>query len=549
MKKGQEYIGAVDEITFPNKGIIHYEEERDGDKVIVPVIVKGTLPGQKVRFLVNKKRSGKCEGRLLEVIEKSELENRTAPCPHFGVCGGCTYQNLSYDNQLALKRDMVKKIIDGVISEPYEFQGIIGSPDEFGYRNKMEFSFGDECKGGDLALGLHKKGSFYDIVTVDNCKIVNQDYNMILTTVLAYFKERNIAFYHKMTKEGYLRHLLVRRAVKTGEITISLVTTTALSLDLQELVDELLALKVSGKIVGIMHIYNDGLADMVRSDRTEVLYGSEFFYEEILGLKFKISTFSFFQTNSLGAEKLYEKAREFVGETKDKLIFDLYSGTGTIAQMLAPVAKKVIGVEIVEEAVEAAKENAALNGLDNCEFIAGDVLKVIDNIEDKPDLIVLDPPRDGIHPKALEKIIDYGVDRMVYISCKPTSLARDLEVLTARGYRVEKVCAVDMFPGTPHVETVVLLSDKKVDSHVSIDLDVEKLEGKSGTATYAEIKAYVEEKFGFKVTSLYIGQIKNKVGLEKRKNYNLGSGEGRVPTCPPEKEEAIMDAFEHFNLI
>ena len=168
MKKGQEYIGAVDEITFPNKGIIHYEEERDGDKVIVPVIVKGTLPGQKVRFLVNKKRSGKCEGRLLEVIEKSELENRTAPCPHFGVCGGCTYQNLSYDNQLALKRDMVKKIIDGVISEPYEFQGIIGSPDEFGYRNKMEFSFGDECKGGDLALGLHKKGSFYDIVTVDN---------------------------------------------------------------------------------------------------------------------------------------------------------------------------------------------------------------------------------------------------------------------------------------------------------------------------------------------------------------------------------------------
>ena len=194
MKKGQEYIGVVDEITFPNKGIIHYEEERDGDKVIVPVIVKGTLPGQKVRFLVNKKRSGKCEGRLLEVIEKTVLGSRTAPCPHFGVCGGCTYQNLSYDNQLALKRDMVKKIIDGVISEPYEFQGIIGSPDEFGYRNKMEFSFGDECKGGDLALGLHKKGSFYDIVTVDNCKIVNQDYNMILTTVLAYFKERNIKF-------------------------------------------------------------------------------------------------------------------------------------------------------------------------------------------------------------------------------------------------------------------------------------------------------------------------------------------------------------------
>lgn len=551
MKKGQEYIGAVDEITFPNKGIIHYEEERDGDKVIVPVIVKGTLPGQKVRFLVNKKRSGKCEGRLLEVIEKSELENRTAHCPHFGVCGGCTYQNLSYDNQLALKRDMVKKIIDGVISEPYEFQGIIGSPDEFGYRNKMEFSFGDECKGGDLALGLHKKGSFYDIVTVDNCKIVNQDYNMILTAVLTYFKERNIAFYHKMTKEGYLRHLLVRRAVKTGEITISLVTTTALSLDLQELVDELLALKVSGKIVGIMHIYNDGLADMVRSDRTEVLYGSEFFYEEILGLKFKISTFSFFQTNSLGAEKLYEKAREFMGETKDKLIFDLYSGTGTIAQMLAPVARKVIGVEIVEEAVEAAKENVALNGLDNCEFIAGDVLKVIDDIEDKPDLIVLDPPRDGIHPKALEKIIDYGVDRMVYISCKPTSLARDLEVLTARGYRVEKVCAVDMFPGTPHVETVILLSRKAPDAEIKVRLDMSELDITSAEskATYKEIQEYVKNKYDLHVTNLYIAQVKREFGIIERENYNTGEGKAKVPQVTPEKREAIIDALRYFQMI
>jgi len=198
----------------------------------------------------------------------------------------------------------------------------------------------------------------------------------------------------------------------------------------------------------------------VKSDRTDILYGQDYFYEEVLGLKFKISTFSFFQTNSLGAEVLYSKAREYVGETKDKLIFDLYSGTGTIAQLLASVAKKVIGVEIVEEAVVAARENAALNQLDNCEFIAGDVLKVIDSIEEKPDLIVLDPPRDGIHPKALDKIIDYGVDRIVYISCKPTSLVRDLVVLQERGYRVDRVCAVDMFPGTVHVETVCLLTKK-----------------------------------------------------------------------------------------
>ena len=205
------------------------------------------------------------------------------------------------------------------------------------------------------------------------------------------------------------------------------------------------------------------MADVVQSDRTEILYGQDFFFEELLGLKFKISTFSFFQTNSLGAEVLYETAREYVGSLEeggkaDKVVFDLYSGTGTIAQLMAPVAKKVIGVEIVEEAVEAARVNAELNGLHNCEFIAGDVLKVLDEIEEKPDMIILDPPRDGVHPKALKKIIAYGIPKLVYISCKPTSLARDLEVFLENGYHVERAVAVDQFPWTGNVETVVLLS-------------------------------------------------------------------------------------------
>ena len=200
------------------------------------------------------------------------------------------------------------------------------------------------------------------------------------------------------------------------------------------------------------------MADVVKDEGTEILYGQDYFYEELLGLRFKITPFSFFQTNSLGAEVLYELARDYVGDTKDKVIFDLYSGTGTIAQILAPVAKKVVGVEIVEEAVEAAKENAKLNGLDNCTFWAGDVLKVIDELGEVPDLIVLDPPRDGVHPKALEKITNFGVEKMVYIACKPTSLARDLEMLQGRGYRVERMACVDLFPSTYHVETVCLLT-------------------------------------------------------------------------------------------
>ena len=277
-----------------------------------------------------------------------------------------------------------------------------------------------------------------------------------------------------------------------------------------------------------------------------------------MGLRFQISPFSFFQTNSLGAEVLYSTAREFIlGDNPDmladKTVYDLYSGTGTIAQMLAPVCKKVVGVEIIEEAVEAAKENAALNHLDNCEFLAGDVLKVLDTIEERPDYIVLDPPRDGIHPKALEKIINYGVDHMIYISCKPTSLARDLEVLLARGYVVDKVQCVDMFPNTVHVETVVLLSKGEVDSkkiRVEFSLeDMDMSEFQDG-ATYTQIKDYVLEHSGLKVSNLYISQIKRKCGIEVGKNYNLPKSEdSRQPQCPQEKEKAIREAFKYFGMI
>ncbi len=558
MKKGQLYEGTIETIEFPNKGILTYKEEDREYKVVI----KGTLPGQKVRFQLSKKHSGKCEGRLVEVLEPSGLEDREPLCPHYAVCGGCSYQNMNYETQLKLKGDMVKHIIDQVCSD-YEYEGILGSPMEVGYRNKMEFSFGDEYKDGPLALGLHKKGSFYDIVTVDECQIVQSDYNMILRIVLDFFKDRDIPYYHKMRHSGYLRHLVVRRAIKTGEILIHLVTTSTYAecgeskkISEEELLgqlkEKLLAADYFGSVAGILHTYNDSLADVVQSDRTDVLYGRDYITEKILGLEFKISAFSFFQTNSLGAEVLYSKAREYVGETKDKVVFDLYSGTGTIAQMLAAVAKKVIGVEIVEEAVEAAKQNAALNGLENCEFIAGDVLKVIDEIEEKPDLIVLDPPRDGIHPKALEKIIDFGVDKLVYISCKPTSLARDLVILQERGYKVDRVCAIDQFPMTVHVETVVLLSQQKPDDTIEIDLDLDELDATSAEtkATYQEIKDYVLKEFGLKVSNLYISQVKRKCGIEVGENYNLPKSENaRVPQCPKEKEDAIKAALKYFAMI
>lgn len=563
MKKGQIIEGIVECVEFPNKGIVRTE---DGGRVIV----KNVVPGQKVSASINKVRKGKCEGRLLEVLERSAKEQPETACIHAGECGGCTYQTLPYEEQLAMKASQVKKLIDDVIvpeNTDYEFLGIKASPRQQEYRNKMEFSFGDAYKDGPLALGMHKRGSFYDIVDVPECRIVDDDFHTVLTVTLDYFKERNLPYYHKLRHTGYLRHLLVRKAVKTGEILVDLVTTTQIAEGGEEALlagwkDVLCAAAYQGTLTGVLHTRNDSVADTVTNEGTDVLFGQDHFYEELLGLRFQITPFSFFQTNSLGAEVLYETAREFIGDAlpsgtdadvaeHGKVVFDLYSGTGTIAQMLAPVAKKVIGVEIIPEAVEAAKENAKLNSLTNCEFIAGDVLKVIDEIEEKPDYIVLDPPRDGIHPKALEKIIRYGVPQMVYISCKPTSLARDLEVLQASGYEVKKVCCVDMFPATVHVETVILLSRKTLDAVININLDMSELDLTSAEskATYAEIKKYVLDKFGLKVSQLYIAQVKREFGLIERINYNVGEGKNHVPQVTPEKREAIIDALKHFQMI
>ncbi len=651
MKKGQIYEGIIEKVNFPNKAIItvidnHTVEKteakadsdidsniadtkKDSDSNVsisknfesnlsglqeqipaemVKVQVKGGIEGQKVRFAIKKARKDKCMGRLLEVVEASAQETQPPACPKFGICGGCTYQSLPYDKQLELKKRQVLDLIEPVYNgeEPFLYDGILASPEVYGYRNKMEFSFGDEVKDGPLTLGLHKKGSMHDILDADCCKIVHDDFTKVLCCVRDYCKEKQIPHYNKNRHEGILRHLLVRRSSSTKELLAALVVSSQKEYDWSELCAQLQNLPLEGKLIGFLLITNDSLGDVVKSDKTEILFGTDSFTEEILGLHFKISPFSFFQTNSKGAEVLYSRAREYIladssfeqeqksellgkipdrkyidtfdkevlnnssfdervdhessvknhfineDSLKDKVVFDLYSGTGTIAQIIAPIAKKVIGVEIVAEAVEAAKENAAANGLTNCEFIAGDVLKVLDDISEKPDFIILDPPRDGIHPKALRKIIDYGVENIVYISCKPTSFARDLVVFQENGYAMKRMSNVDMFPQTVHVETVVLLSQQKPDDTIEIDLDLDELDATSAEtkATYQEIKDYVLKEFGLKVSNLYISQVKRKCGIEVGENYNLPKTENpKVPQCPKEKEDAIKAALKYFAMI
>ena len=457
MKKGDLIEGVVREVKFPNKGIV---ETEDGI-----CIVKNAITGQRVRARVNKKRKGKAEGALLEVLERSPLERET-PCPAFGTCGGCTYLCLPYEEQCRIKEEQVRELLSEAMPDGADmdwFEGILKSPVEYGYRNKMEFSFGDEYKDGPLALGMHKRGSFYDIVNADHCVIVDGDYRKILTAVREYWERKGAPFYHRLRHTGYLRHLLVRKAVHTGEILIDLVTTSQAEYDLADFAKMLADLPTEGTIIGVLHTVNDAVADVIRDDGTKILFGRDYFTETLLGLEFKVTPFSFFQTNSRGAELLYETVRSFLTEAgmKKGVVYDLYCGTGTISQLMAPVSEKVIGVEIVEEAVEAAWENACRNHIENCEFIAGDVLKVLDDIKEKPDLIILDPPRDGVHPKALPKILSYGVEQILYISCKPTSLARDIPVFREAGYRPVRGVCVEQFPWTGHVETVVLMSRVK----------------------------------------------------------------------------------------
>ena len=546
MKKKDEIILEIADVNFPNKAYGYYEGEK--------VIVKNAVPGQKVQAQVFKKRGSGVEARLQEVIERSPMERETGMCSHYALCGGCTYQTMRHEEELRLKERQVKRLLENAGICVQSWEGIVPAPSETGYRNKCEFSFGDEEKDGDLALGMRKRMSYYEVVTLKDCNIVDADYLRIIEGTLQFFQERKVPFYHKARHDGSLRHLVVRKGAATGEILINLVTSSEVPFSVEEFKDMLLGLELDGSVCGILHSVNDGLADVVKSDEMRLLYGRDFFMEKLFDLEFKVSVYSFFQTNSAGAEKLYSIVKEFAGDVADKTVFDLYCGTGTIGQIMAEAgSKKVIGIELIEEAVVAANENAKRNHLENCTFLAGDVLKMVDELKERPDLIIVDPPRDGIHPKAIGKIIAFGAPEIVYVSCKPTSLARDLEIFQQEGYQVERVKLMDMFPRTVHVETVVLLSKGKVDSkkiRVEFSLeDMDMSEFQDG-ATYTQIKDYVLEHSGLKVSNLYISQIKRKCGIEVGKNYNLPKSEdSRQPMCPPEKEKAIREAFKYFGMI
>lgn len=548
MKKGDIISIKIEGINERGKsyGII------DNNRVFVNI---NAAKDQIVEGRLNKTRKKRYELNDCKIIDYANRKNQIYQELE-RQCGGCNFQYYTYEEQLYLKKENIKRLLDQCIKYEYEFQEPIQSVEKQGYRNKMEFSFGNEYLDGPTILGLHKQNSFHDIVNVSGCKLMDASFDMIYNKVDEISKKFGLNFYHRLKHVGYLRNLVIRKG--KNDILVNLVTTSDIDKKiekdyLEEMKKELLnlPLKDGYKITGILHTLNDGLQDMVVSEKENILYGKRDICEEVFDLKFEISPYSFFQTNKKTVEKLYSKVIEYIGQKKDRVVFDLFSGTGTIGQIVSKNCKKVIGIEIVEEAVEKAKANCVLNNIQNCEFIAGDVFSRLENLEN-PDLLILDPPRGGVGEKTVKKIVEfYPTDEIIYVSCNPRTLCTDLKQFQEYGYTVKKACIVDMFPFTNHVETVALLSKLDSKKYISVelpldDMDLTRAESK---VTYKQIQNYVFEKFGFKISTLYNAQVKRKWGLDVREHYNMSKNEKqKIPKSPIEKEEAILDVLRHFKM-
>ena len=426
-------------------------------------------------------------GKEMTGEEFSELASTV--CEHDGFCGGCVYQGIPYDKQLRMKEEEVRQLLQAEEISPLVFDGIEGCPEEsrYRYRDKMEYTFGDEVKDGPLCLGMHRPMQFMAVTTVDHCQLVSHDFNRILRYTLDFCIEKGYSKYHKRKHTGLLRNLVIREGFHTGEIIVNIVTSSDGEFAEDEWLQGLNLLRLVGGIVGVMHTLDDDKADSVNCDELRVIWGRDYYMEHILGLDFKVHEFSFFQTNVEAVERLYTQAIDLIDDLDGKNVYDLYCGTGTISQVMAKRARHVTGIEIVPESVEMARENAALNRITNCDFICGDVFKVLDNageseharrIErgsegfdgpeepsescseyalERPDVIVVDPPRVGMTPDAVNKIASYGVEQIVYISCNPKTLVQNLSQFTLYGYHVKYLKPFDNFPMTRHVETVCLL--------------------------------------------------------------------------------------------
>ena len=528
------------------------------------LFIKDTVPGDRIEAKVVKTGKNFGYARCERIIEPSP--DRIEPvCPISKRCGGCQFQHLSYEAELRFKQEKVFnciKRIGGFKDEDIPMLPIMGCEEIMHYRKKAQFPVGAD-KNGETVTGFYAERS-HEIVDTTKCYIQVEENELILETLKAFMKKYKISAYEEKINpktrkpekaKGLVRHIMTRKGFTTGEIGICVVINGNTLPNAAEFTSMMLKAfegRSDVRITSICVNINKKITNVIFGDELKCIYGESYIVDMIEDIKFKISPFSFYQVNPAQTKKLYGKALEFAGLTGEEVVWDLYCGIGTISLFLAKKAKEVYGVEIVPAAVENAKENAKLNGIENAYFTVGKAEDEAKKLP-KPDVIVVDPPRKGCDEKLLETIMNYKPERVVYVSCDPATLARDLKVLCGDGgYRLDKVQAVDQFSRGVHVETIALLSKLNVDKHIDVEIKLDELDLTSAEskATYAQIKEYILEKFGLKVSALYIAQIKKKCGIVLREHYNKSKKEKQViPQCTPEKEEAIMDALKHFKMI
>ena len=539
--KNQIYEAVITDYTSEGQGVAHIE----GCAVFIP----NAIAGERVRVRIEKAQKTWAAGKIVEILEKSPHRvNRE--CPVAKLCGGCDFWHMDYDEESRLKAERVKTCLNRIGGENLEEVPILAAPSCHGYRNKAQYPVAS--KKGRAYAGFFRAGT-HDVVENDRCLILPRETDAVKDAVIDYVNQYRITAYDETAHKGLLRHIYVRRGVVSGQILVCLVVNGEKLPRTEELIKRLQ--KIPGFTTLVLSV-NTKKGNAVLGDRFITLHGPGYIEDTLCGLSFRLSPRSFYQVNHHQAQRLYEAAISQAEITKEDLVLDLYCGVGTITLAMASAAGKVIGVEVVPQAVEDARDNARRNGIENAEFFCGDAGQAALQLEKdgvRPDVVIVDPPRKGLNADTIEALVRFSPRRIVYVSCDPATLARDVALLKEQGYALKNALAADLFPRCAHVETVVLLSKGEIDSKkVRVEFSLEDMDMSDfqDKATYSQIKEYVLEHSGLKVSSLYISQVKRKCGLDVGKNYNLAKAEdSRQPQCPPEKENAIREAFEYFGMI
>ena len=558
--KNQIYEATVTDYTAEGQGIAHVE----GCAVFLP----NAVAGERVRLRIEHPRKTWAAGKIVEILEKSPHRvNRE--CPVAKLCGGCDFWHMDYEEETRLKAERVKTCLNRLGGENLTQVPILAAPTCYGYRNKAQYPV--SSKKGRAYAGFFRAGT-HDVVENQRCLILPEQTDAVKDAVMDYVNQYRVPAYDETTHTGLLRHIYVRRGAVSGQILVCLVCNG----EKLPKVDALIARleKIPGFTTLVLSV-NTKKGNAVLGDKFITLCGPGYIEDTLCGLNFRLSPRSFYQVNHHQAQRLYEAAISQAEITKNDTVLDLYCGVGTITLAMAGAAGKVIGVEVIPQAVEDARDNAKRNGIENAEFFCGDAGAAALELEKngvKPDVVVVDPPRKGLNADTIEALHRMAPRRIVYVSCDPATLARDVALLKDQGYTLASATAADLFPRCSHVESIVCLRREKVDGYINLTLNVEELGNIShtpvvskvsetkqkpiiaerktfGVATYPQIKDYTWEKYGLKVPSAYIAQVKEECGIKERKNYYIGKEGHKVPNCTPEKREAILDAFKHFKMI